>query len=166
MKSRQLGTNVMAMCLAVFVFSSPLFAQESHKDATKSAETEMEAAFGTVPVMMKILPDHMRAGAWEWFKATQNPNSAIPAKYSQLISLGVASQIPCNYCVYAHTTMAKMLGATDAEIQEAVAKAANTRLFSTVLNGGDVSFDEFKKEWDGILAHVKKQAEAKEKIKK
>jgi alkylhydroperoxidase/carboxymuconolactone decarboxylase family protein YurZ len=57
--------------------------------------------------------------------------------------------------------MAKMLGATDAEIQEAVASAAGTRHWSTVLNGAGVDFEEFKKEWDGILAYVKKQAEAK-----
>ena len=31
----------------------------------------------------------------------QDPDAAIPAKFSELISLGVASQIPCNYCVYA-----------------------------------------------------------------
>ena len=165
-KTMRLTTSVMAICIAVFVFSLPLLAQESQTDATKKAEAEMEAAFGTVPVMMKVYPDHLRAGAWEWFKATQSPDAAIPAKYSELISLGVASQIPCTYCVYAHTTMAKMLGATDAEIQEAVASAANTRLWSTVLNGANVPLDEFKKEWDGILAHIKKQSEAKETAEK
>ena len=102
----------------------------------------------------------MRASAWEWFKSTMSPDAAIPAKYAQLISLGVASQIPCNYCVYAHTTMAKMLGATEKEIQEAVANAANTRHWSTVMNGGGVDFEEFKTEWDGILTHLKKQSEA------
>jgi AhpD family alkylhydroperoxidase len=116
--------------------------------------------------MLKVYPDHLRASAWEWFKATKSPDAAIPAKYSELISLGVASQIPCSYCVYAHTTMAKMLGATDAEIQGAVASAANTRHWSTVLNGANVSLDEFMKEWDGILAHIKKQNEAKETTKK
>ncbi len=156
-KTMRLTTSVMAICIAVIVLSSPLLAQESQTDASKRAEAEMEAAFGTVPVMMKVYPEHLRASAWEWFKATQSPDAAIPAKYSELISLGVASQIPCDYCVYAHTTMAKMLGATDAEIQEAVASAANTRHWSTVLNGADVSLDEFKKEWDGILKHIKKQ---------
>ena len=93
----------------------------------------------------------MRASAWEWFKSTMSPDAAIPAKYAQ---------IPCNYCVYAHTTMAKMLGATEKEIQEAVANAANTRHWSTVMNGHDVDFEEFKTEWDGILTHLKKQSEA------
>ena len=131
------------------------------KDATKKAEAEMKAVLGTVPIMMKVYPDHLRAGAWEWFKSTMSPDAAIPMKYSELIALGTASQIPCDYCVYAHTTMAKMLGATDAEIQGAIASAANTRHWSTVLNGSNVSLDEFKKEWDGILAHIKKQSEAK-----
>ena len=165
-KTMRITTSVTAICIAGFLLSSPLLAQESQTDASKKAEAEMVDAFGTVPVMMKVLPDHLRAGAWEWIKATQSPDAAIPAKYSELISLGVASQIPCTYCVYAHTTMAKMLGATDAEIQEAVASAANTRLWSTVLNGANVPLDEFKKEWDGILAHIKKQSEAKETTEK
>jgi AhpD family alkylhydroperoxidase len=152
----------MATCIAVFVLSSPLLAQESQTDASERAEAEMKATFGTVPVMLKVYSDHLRASAWEWFKATKSPDAAIPAKYSELISLGVASQIPCDYCVYAHTTMAKMLGATDAEIAGAVASAANTRHWSTVLNGAEVPLDEFKKEWDGILAHIKEQSEAKE----
>ena len=160
-KTKKLIRNAMAISIAVLLLSASLFAQESQTDATKKAEAEMEAAFGTVPVMMKVYPDHLRASAWEWFKATKSPDGAIPAKYSELISLGVASQIPCGYCVYAHTTKAKMLGATDAEIQETVASAAGTRHWSTVLNGANVPFDEFKKEWDGILAHIKKQNEAK-----
>ena len=154
-------TSTMAICIAVFMLSSPLLAQEGQTDATKKAEAEMEAVFGTVPIMLKVYPDHLRAGAWEWFKATLSPDADISVKYTQLIALGVASQIPCDYCVYAHTTMAKMHGATDAEIKEAVASAANTRHWSTVLNGTDVSLDEFKKEWDGILDHLKKQSEAK-----
>jgi AhpD family alkylhydroperoxidase len=154
--------SAIAVSIAVFVFStSLLLAQESQIDASKKAKAEMEAAFGTVPVMMKVYPDHMLASAWEWFKATQSPDGTIPRKYLELISLGVASQIPCDYCIYAHTTTAKMLGATDAEIQEAVASAAETRHWSTVLNGADVHIDEFKKEWDGILAYMKKQSETK-----
>ena len=159
-------TSTIAVFIAVFVLSTSLLAQENQTDATKKAEAEMKAALGTVPVMMKVYPDQLRASAWEWFKATQSPDAAIPARYSELISLGVASQIPCSYCVYAHTTKAKMLGATDAEIRAAVASAANTRHWSTVLNGANVPLDEFKKEWDGILAHIKKQSEAKASMKK
>jgi AhpD family alkylhydroperoxidase len=156
----KLTKSVIVVSIAIFCMSTSLFAQ-SQSDATKKAEAEMEEALGTVPVMFKALPEHLRASAWEWFKATQSPDAAIPAKYSELISLGVASQIPCNYCVYAHTTKAKMLGATDAEIQEAVASAAGTRHWSTVLNGAGVEFEDFKAEWDKILEHIKKQSAEK-----
>ena len=165
-KIMRITRSAITLSIAVFVLSTSLLAQESQTDATKKAEAEMKAAFGKVPVMLKVYPDHLRASAWEWFKATQSPDAAIPAKYAQLIALGVASQIPCAYCIYAHTTMAKMLGATDAEIKWAVASAANTRHWSTVLNGAEVSLDEFKKEWDGILAYIKKQSETKETAKK
>ncbi len=165
-KTMRLTISAIVVSIAVFVFSTSLLAQENQTDANKKAEAEMEAAFGTVPAMMKVYPDRLRASAWEWFKAMQSPGGAIPAKYSELIALGVASQIPCSYCVYVHTTNAKMLGATDAEIQEAVASAANTRHWSTVLHGAGVPLDEFKKEWDGILAHIKKQSKAKETTKK
>ena len=149
--------------VAVLVISLPLIAQDSQEDAAKKAEQEMESAFGTVPLMMKAYPEKMRAAAWEWFKATQSEDAVLPAKYRELIALGVASQIPCSYCVYAHTSQAKMLGATDAEIQEAVASASNTRHWSTVLNGADVDLEQFKKEWDQILVYVQQQSQAAQK---
>ena len=153
--------KILIALMLTMMFIQILPAQDSHSHAAMQAESEMKSTFGTVPAMFKVLPDHLRASAWEWFKANGSPDAAIPAKYTQLIALGVASQIPCDYCVYAHTTQAKMHGATDAEIQEAVASASETRYWSTVLNGNDVPFDEFKKEWDGILEYIKKQNEAK-----
>ena len=153
--------KILIALMLTMMFIQILPAQESHSHATMQAESEMKSTFGTVPAMFKVLPDHLRASAWEWFKASGSPDAAIPAKYTQLIALGVASQIPCDYCVYAHTTQAKMHGATDAEIQEAVASASETRYWSTVLNGNDVPIDEFRKEWDGILDYITKQSEAK-----
>ncbi|MER8367113.1 carboxymuconolactone decarboxylase family protein [Mesorhizobium sp. M1378] len=39
----------------------------------------------------------------------------------------MAAQIPCNYCIWSDTQDAKRAGATDEEIQEAVAVSALTR---------------------------------------
>jgi AhpD family alkylhydroperoxidase len=138
---------LITVSLAVFVFSTALFAQEGESDSWNM--------FGSVPVMFTKLPMHVRANAWEWFKSISNPDAAIPAKYGELIGLAVAAQIPCEYCVYAHTTMAKMLGATDQEIQEAVVKGAEVRHWSTILNGNHISFESFKSNWDEILEFVK-----------
>ena len=146
---------LIATILSVLVISATLLAQESKSDDWTKAQEEMKAMFGGFPVMFEKLPAHVRASAWEWFKAMSNPDAAIPPKYGELIGLAVASQIPCHYCVYAHTTMAKMLGATDEEIEEAVSKGAEVRYWSTILNGNQVEFESFKKEWDGMLEFVK-----------
>ncbi len=146
---------IITVSIAVFVLSIPLIAQEGESDSWKKAQAEMKAMFGGVPVMFNKLPSHVQVSAWEWFKSMSNPDAAIPPKYGELIGLGVASQIPCDYCVYAHTTMAKMYGATDEEIQEAVMKGAEVRHWSTILNGNQVDYESFKSEWDGMLEFVK-----------
>lgn len=156
-KTMKLTWGAIAIFVAIIALSTSSIAQEGAVDKTKKAEAEMETAFGTVPVMFEVFPDHLRAGAWEWFKSTMSPEASLQSKDIQLIALAVASQIPCDYCVYAHKTMARMFGATDAEISEAIAAAAETRHWSTVLNGAEVPLDDFKQEWDGILAHLKAQ---------
>ena len=80
----------------------------------------MKAMMGSVPVMFTKLPMNVRVSAWELFKSINNPNTAIPSKYGELIGLAVAAQIPCEYCIIAHTTLAKLFGATDEEIEETV----------------------------------------------
>jgi AhpD family alkylhydroperoxidase len=61
----------------------------------------------------------------------------LDGKTKQLIALDMAAQIPCTYCVYAHTKAAKAAGATGAQVKEAIATAALVRFNSTMLNGSD-----------------------------
>lgn len=127
----------------------------SADDALDSATSEMESALGTVPPFIALLPEGAQAGAWAFMKGSSgNPDGEIPAKYRELIALGVAAQIPCTYCSYAHTAFAKANGATDAEVQEAIAYAAEVRLWSTILNGSQYDLEKFQTEIDGILAHA------------
>ena len=63
----------------------------------------------------------------------------------------MAAQIPCQYCIYFHTAVAKANGATDQEIGEAVAMAAIARHWSTVLNGMQIDLATFKGETDAVL---------------
>lgn len=77
-----------------------------------------------------------------------NPDTAIPGKYKELIGLGIAAQIPCHYCSYFHTEVAKLYGATAGELNEAVAVAANLRHWSAAFNGFPVNLDKFEKEFD------------------
>ena len=61
-----------------------------------------------MPKFMKdVAPDASAAPAWQEYMAVMNPNGALDDKTKQLIALGVAAQIPCQYCIYAHTLAAK-----------------------------------------------------------
>ena len=128
-------------------------------ETSDSADAEMQAALGIVPPFIELLPEGAKAGAWELMKGLSgNPKGEIPPKYRELIALGVAAQIPCTYCAYAHTVFAKANGASDAEVQEAIGYAAEVRLWSTILNGSQYDLDKFKSEIDSILKHVAEQA--------
>ena len=100
--------------------------------------TEPSVSAQEVPEWMKqTLPDQVQKPHWDEYQAVMNPAGALDAKTKQLIALGVAAQIPCAYCVFAHTKFAKAAGATDAQIKEAIAAAALVRFNSTMLNGSD-----------------------------
>ena len=64
----------------------------------------------------------------------------------RLIALGVSAQIPCHYCVLAHASKARKLGASEEEIKEALAVASMVRKWSTVLNGANYDMNKFKAE--------------------
>ena len=79
-------------------------------------------------------------------------NRAARAKMaSRRCWVRVAAQVPCEYCVYFHTKAAKKFGATDAEIREAIAQAAQVRKWSTILNGSNYDDDAFEKEVDAMF---------------
>lgn len=128
-------------------------------EARDAAKAEMESALGNTPPFIELLPEGAQAGAWALMKGLSgNPDGQIPPKYRELIALGVAAQIPCAYCAYAHTTFAKANGATDAEVREAIGYGAEVRLWSTILNGSQYELEQFKADIDGILEHVMAQS--------
>ena len=76
----------------------------------------MTAQAGDAPKFMKqTYPDQALQGAWSDYQAVFGKDGAVPQKYKELIALGVAAQVPCQYCVYAHTLGTKKHDATDAE---------------------------------------------------
>ena len=99
------------------------------------------------------MPPAAVPGAWAELKAIElSTDTALTPKEKSLISVAVAAQIPCNYCVWADTNAARQAGATDEEIAEAVTIAALTRHWSTIFNGLQIDFETFKKEMGGAMA--------------
>lgn len=124
-----------------------------------SAYKDMEKVLGRVPTFMRRFPEVGISAAWREFKSVQlNPNTALNGKTKELIGLAVAAQVPCEYCIIFHTEAAKLNGASDAEIREAVAMAAITRKWSTMLNGSLADETQFRKEADQIIANAKRSA--------
>ncbi len=135
-----------------FVGLSGIVGARADDLATTAVYKDIQATLGIVPGFFKAFPESGIAGAWTEFKSVQlNPATKLNGKTKELIGLAVASQMPCAYCVYFHTAVAKANGATDDEIKEAVAMAAISRHWSTVLHGMQIDLPTFKSETDTVL---------------
>lgn len=131
-----LATGVTATAHAGDVPASP--------DATYK---EVESMLGGVPTFVKLYPKDAIAGAWAQARDLEfSDKTALSPKVKSLISLAVAAQIPCQYCIWSDTRTARQQGASDEEIAEAVAMSGLTRHWSTFFNGMQIDFDQYKKE--------------------
>lgn len=137
---------------ALFAASTLTLAPAAHADSMSpdAVYADVQKTFGGVPTFVKQLPKAALAGAWQEEKDLElSDKTALPPKVKALISLAVSAQIPCQYCIWADTQTAKQLGASDEEIGEAVAMAGLTRNWSTLFNGLQVDFAQFKKDLGG-----------------
>ena len=116
---------------------------------------EIEGTLGLVPSMFRVIPDSSLEMEWELFKRVQLEEGPIPNKYRELIGLGIAAATKCRYCVLFHTEAAKLNGATDAEIEDALHFAKSSAGWSTYINGLQIDFDEFRREVRRIVEHVR-----------
>jgi AhpD family alkylhydroperoxidase len=98
------------------------------------------------PFFKDTYPASALKPAWEEYQAVYSDKGAVSAKMKQLIALGVSAQVPCQYCVLAHSQKARKLGATEEEIKEAIAVASMVRKWSTVINGMNYDMEKFKAE--------------------
>jgi AhpD family alkylhydroperoxidase len=121
---------------------------------------EMKETLGLVPTMFKALPDSTIELEWNLFKKVQMEESPIPGKYRELIGVAIAGIAKCHYCAFFHTEMAKLHGATEAEIEDAVHYAKSSAGWSTYLNGLQIDMEQFKKE----IRQVCEYARSKEKV--
>ena len=141
--------KTLAKCLVAILLVVGSVRVARADDATLK---DIEKTLGTVPSFFKAFPADALDGAWDQMKSLQlNPATAIPGKYKELIGLAVAAQIPCRYCIYFHTEAAKLNGAADPEVKEALLMAAVTRQWSTVLNGLQIDEAQFRAEAAQIL---------------
>jgi AhpD family alkylhydroperoxidase len=116
---------------------------------------EIEQMFGLVPSMFKAVPDSSLELEWKLFKRVQFDDGPIPNKYRELIGVAISAVSKCRYCALYHTEVAKLYGATDAEIEDAVHYAKSSAGWSTYINGIQLDFDQFKEEIRQACEHVR-----------
>jgi len=156
--SKNLVTTLFATLLTLLGLVSTAFAETP----SATAKTDIQKTLGFVPQFFQRLPDGMLAGTWEEMKTLQlNPATALDGRTKELIGLAVAAQVPCKYCIVAHTEFAKLNGAGETELGEAVAMAAITRHWSTFLNGIQTDEPRFRAEIARIIGNVKQAAASK-----
>lgn len=107
---------------------------------------EIEQMFGLVPSMFKAVPDSSLELEWKLFKRVQFDEGPIPNKYRELIGVAISAVSKCRYCALYHTEVARLYGATDAEIEDAVHYAKSSAGWSTYINGIQLDYDQFQEE--------------------
>jgi AhpD family alkylhydroperoxidase len=124
-----------------------------------STETrsEIEGMLGRVPSWIEGLSDPAADHSWGIVRDLELSETALQPRDKALIGVGVAAALQCQYCTHFHTEQAKVDGASDEQITEAVNLASTIRYFSTVLHGAQVDYNEFVDETAGIVEHVKSQ---------
>ncbi len=121
---------------------------------------EIEGVFGLVPGFFKEVPDSSLELEWRLFKRVQLDEGPIPNKYRELIGVAIAAVTKCRYCSVYHTEVAKLNGATDAEIEDAVHYAKSSAGWSAYINGLQIDYQTFRDEVLRACEHVRKHTKA------
>lgn len=120
----------------------------------EKVEQEIKNELGLVPSFFERMPDATLDQEWSLFKRWELEETRIPNKYKELLMLAVHSETHCRYCTLFHTEMARMYGATEKEIQEAVHLAKHTVGWSAYLNGMRQDEEEFAEELERVGEHL------------
>jgi AhpD family alkylhydroperoxidase len=102
-----------------------------------------------------LIPDSSLELEWKLFKRVQFDEGPIPNKYRELIGIAISAVTKCRYCSLFHTEAARLNGATDAEIEDAVHFAKSSAGWSTYLNGMQMDYEQFKSEMERVSEYVR-----------
>jgi len=126
----------------------------------QDVHAEMKEMFGTAISFVDAIPDAFIDAEWDLIKRVQFAETLIPNKYKELMGLAISAVSRCRYCALLHTEAAKLFGATDGEIEEAVHYAKLVSGWSIYINGLQVDYDSFADEVRRIVGYVTAQSKA------
>lgn len=116
---------------------------------------EIEEMFGLIPSMFKPIPDASLELEWKLFKQIQFETGPIPNKYRELMGIAISAVTKCRYCALYHTELARLNGATEAEIEDAIHYAKSSAGWSAYINGLQIDYETFKAEVKAACEYVR-----------
>jgi len=125
-----------------------------HDMAREAVEREMEELLGTVLSVFDRVPEELVDAEWQRFKRAQFGETLIPNRCKELIGVAVAAVLRCPYGLRLHTELARLHGATDAEVAEAVHYAGLVVGWSTQMTGLGLDLADFAAEVDATVRHL------------
>jgi AhpD family alkylhydroperoxidase len=114
---------------------------------------DIEREIGVVPSWLKRVPDSSLGLEWKLLKKVELEPGPIPGKYRELIGVAISGVTKCRYCSFYHTEMARLAGASEEEIEDALHFAKSSVGWSAYINGLQVDFGRFREEVLEIVAH-------------
>lgn len=125
-----------------------------------TAREEMEQALGTVPSFMEAVAEPAADHSWGILRDLEFSETELSQREKELVGLGAAVAMQCQYCIHFHTEAAKLEDVSETELTEAVNLAANTRYFSSILHGSQADYDDFVDETSEIVDYIRSQEAA------
>lgn len=96
-------------------------------------------------------PKQTLPSAAQQLSAAYGKESSLDPKTRELIALAASASVPCHYCIYYHQKSARKLGASEAEIRDALYTTGLIRQFSLILNGMAYDMNAFRSEVDAMF---------------
>lgn len=154
--------KLFLILIFLIVFMGITFSQNKNQRSAEMKRQEIykeiEQTLGLIPSFFKLVPDRSLELEWNLFKTLQLEDSPIPHKYRELIGVAISAVTKCKYCSYFHTEVAKLFGATDEEIEDAVHYAKSSAGWSAYINGMQVDYEQFTSELDQSIRYIKNQS--------
>ena len=117
-------------------------------------EREMKEVLGRTLAVLDRVPDELLEADWRLLRRALVGDSLIPSRYQALIGVAVAAAVRCPYAARLHTELARVHGAGEAEVAEAVHLAALLSGWSTRMHGFGFDAGEFEAEVADIATHI------------
>ena len=99
------------------------------------------------PILTRLEPKAMEGAytAMLMGEDTFKANSGFDEKTYQLVALAASAGMKCEYCIVAHTALAKAAGATDEEIKTVAMMTGLIAINSTMLYANQFDLDALRK---------------------